>query len=369
MEKNAELNMNFCPLDSKDEYAKYMNQLCKVFELLIKTFVYQAEQQSGVQQNIEAVIVSEFLNKIMFTVQALRIKYEYNPNHELKIDLTDSGLPGILEIQSLPTDLLMKNERLIDLPTTKSLKQSILDYIFKYKRDPEELLWRMSERVYFEMIDERKLLLPFTPGTLKMMHENGRYRHYIFSWCCYDFKTNMPYIHIMVFDQDIESAPLENRDLNYRQFIDVVKSEGSRAPGVAVIATGIDMNLDDIHPKVIKRICIGPICTAEYSKNPEDLCELLKSNRRNGDDFIALFKDEIVFSSEQKISKGFFSHGKVREIFHIPETDQECYENKASQIHHYMLIPHTVLQHLRLGRYNKYEKIPYTMEGGVYVTE
>jgi len=66
-----------------------------------------------------------------------------------------------------------------------------------------------------------------------------------------------------------------------------------------------------------------------------------------------------------------FSFGQVRETFFIPETDPECYERKASRIHRYMMLPHTVMQHMdfsgEYSRYLGYNTITYDRKGRLYV--
>ncbi len=378
---------DFKPLRTLDEYSLYFNELRLAFEKLQEAFIRRARQQPGTSspktptpawqlRNAEATYetgaVSFFLSRMLYTLDVFRKKYTYNPAHTLQVDLTDSGFPGFMEIDAITTDLRIRDERLREMPSLRALKKEMLDYMLRYRDEPEEILCRVSERASLEALDPDRMFLTFTPGPLPRLNETGeKFRNYTFSWACYDFATNRPYIHIMIFDQDITAPPLENRGHNWQEFLEAVQSEGSRAPGIGVIALGLDTLLKEIHPKVIKRICIGPLCSRQFSRTPENLVELLDKKAENEEDFILLFDDEIIFSSSQVISKSIFSYGQVREIFHIPETDLACYERKASIIHRHMIAPHNILQHMDFsGDFREYADcaiITYDKEGGLYV--
>ncbi len=354
-------DQEFRDLESQDEYARYFNQLCSVFRVLIDFFNYQAK--AGGEKNLEAEISKGFLHKLLFTIEALRIKYTYNPRHNLSIDLTDSGFPSFTEVSKLNALLRNRNDQLARLPSVQSLKQAILSHLLEHHEDTKELLWQLGERSFYEMIDFDQMMLDFTPGEVTLRSADETYRTYLVSWACYDFNTNRPYLHIMICDQDVASVPLEEKGFNFLQLIEVIKAEGSRVPPLAVLATGIDTMAEDIHPKVIKRTCLGPICTPNYSRDPEELCALIETRGEAPDDFIVLVEDEIVFSKKQTISNGFFSKGKIREIFSVPETDLECYDRKVSRVHKYLLAPHRIIQHLdtREGfpQYADHQRIPF----------
>jgi hypothetical protein len=76
------------------------------------------------------------------------------------------------------------------------------------------------------------------------------------------------------------------------------------------------------------------------------LGELLKKFGRDETDFILFFGDDIALSQREEVPRGFFSKGKARQIFIIPETDTTCYTRKASVVHENVLMPHSVYQEL-----------------------
>jgi len=363
-EKNFSGLSDSATLNSKDEYALYFNHLWTVFERLL--MAYRSTQAGS---SYEVVSIRIYLNKLLYSIQALRKKYTYNPAHSLRIDLTDSGFPNFLEISYLSVDLMNRESRLMALPPVSMLKGAMLDHMFRHHEDSNDLLWQMSEREYFQMLDPDKLFLTFTPGRIEFLGETDKCRSYIFSWGCYDFKSNRPYIHILNFEQDRSADPLHHKQANYHQFLEVVKAEGSRVPDVGLLALAIDNDLETIHPKVLKRIWLGPLHSRRSCVVNDGLCSILSLYSKADDDFILLMKDEIVFSVRQQemAAGGAFTPRRVREIFHLPETDLELYEAKASSIHHYMMMPHRVLQHMQsdgsLDQYKRYRKVAFDQEG------
>ena len=264
-----------------------------------------------------------------------------------------------MEISRLDADMGLIDESLSRIPTEAILLQAILDYMFQEKMEPQELLMQMSQRQYFSKLNEENTFRVFTPGKLELQSINNR-RNYLYSWGCYDSKTNRPYIYIMLFEQDIESEPLEAGGETWQNFFEAIRQEGSRVPDIGIVAMSIDNLLDDIHPKVLKRIGIGPLY-GRYSSDKNPITDLLE---KNTEDFVLLFSTAVVIATDEKTSKGIFSKGKIRQIFFIPETNEESYANKASKIHKYILAPHHLLQEMfddreTFAEYLKREIITY----------
>lgn len=366
-------NMDFTLLGSKDGYATYFNHLVNVFKLMLSAF----SKQEG-DGNSEGHIMREFMGKLLYTIEALRLKSLYDPGHSLKIDLTASGFPNSIEITYLLNDLMTRDKELANLPPRSILKNQMLDHIMGQRTPPPpDLQWLVGKRDYLKMIGAEKLFLAFTPGNLELQSENDSWRNYNFSWGCYDLATNRPFIHSLIFDQDKKEAPLEPGSPTLHQFMQTVMSEGSRVPDIGILALAIDDRLETMHPKVLKRIGIGPVYSKfllesspvgndERQKYAEDL---LKKYGERAEDFVLFFRHETVFSERQiQVSKSFWRTPRVREVFYIPQVDPECVAAKASLIQRYVLMPHGIAQHLDecAGHFDRYRKLTYDNEGGVH---
>lgn len=345
---------DFGTLPSEDDYARYFNLLSRVFTMFISVY---ALRQAG--ETYEAERVPSFLRRLLKVVEALRLKYTYRRlDRALWVDFTDSGLPNFVEINNLSIDLLQKDEALRRLPPRSHLMKMALDLLLRDCREPEQTLQQLSERTFYEMLEEQSLFLPFAFGELSLRGEKDGSRQYLCTWGCYDQAENLPFIHLMLFDQDMSEAPLHQPGRTQDDFLKVLCFEGGHAQDVGFIALAIDDALDWIHPKMLKRLRVGPLYApllfgasqerTEESEAQRMVRELLAKYGRNENDFILCFKEEMVVSERQERVQSLLRplKGRVREVFSFPEIDFECSERHASAIKRNAILPHRVLQHL-----------------------
>jgi hypothetical protein len=376
---------DFALLEGSDDYTRYFNILTKSWSLLLQLY-----EQRGSSDTYEARAIESALERLLYTVKVLRMKYSHSPADRrlLWVDLSDSGFPNAQDVGNLSVDLIKRQERLRDLMPVSMLKQIALDHMMKEQTDPTDVLWQISERSYLEMLGDTKLFLPFnmsaTDIAVRPLKDKRGPRSYSCSWSCYDFRSNRPYVHLLTFDQDKDERPLEKGGPNQLQLLEVIQAEGARVPDVGILAMAIDNALETIHPKILKRIGFGPLYTSSLlekevshpkdetlldppSEKPKVLLELL-GNHADPDDFILCFKDEIVFSKQQRIT----STSHVREVFYLPSDDPESYAKRASVIHKYVLMPHSVSQHLTpeiIGQVHELQNarvVTYDSQGAIY---
>lgn len=378
---------DFALLETQGDYARYFNLLLRSWELLSRLYL-----KRGSADTFEARQISRNLERLLFTVRALQMKHAYGPlsHRPLWIDLSESGFPNAQDIANLRVDFIKRQERLRDLMPVSMLKQIALDQMLKDYADPQDILWQIAERNYLEMLDERKLFLPFNmladDIAIRSTRDRRGPRSYSCSWSCYDFRTNRPYVHLLTFDQDRDAKPLEQGGPSYLKLLEALQAEGSRVPDVGILAMAIDTALETIHPKILKRVGFGPLYTTSLLERelsyPQDnmlldspleksrvLLELLQYAA--DDEFILCFKDEIVFSKQQRITPT--SH--VREVFYLPSDDPEAYARRASVIHKFVLMPHSVSQHLspemihQIPEFQNAQIMTYDSQGAIYNAE
>jgi hypothetical protein len=112
-----------------------------------------------------------------------------------------------------------------------------------------------------------------------------------------------------------------------------------------VIASDIDEAYAWVHPKVLKRIDIGPILSM-YDRTEDEEAKEIGRHIPEGH-FVMHVTTEIVFSVRQeKRSTGFLSKKELREVFHVDETNKDCMERMVSEVQKYLFTTHTVLQYL-----------------------
>lgn len=359
---------NFSTLTSRDQYSAYFEQLIRVMELFLKCYKLRKEE------NFEAKAVKFHLQKLLHTVEALRMKQTYcqSSQRHLWVDLTSSGFPNSEEILSLEMNFLNQKEKLSQMPAASTLKRQLVNELMEKRSDPLDVLCALSKRTLLEMNPEH-MLNQFTPGELQLVGESRNERNFNFHWCCYDQRKNLPYINILSFTQDMNEESLSLKGASYENFLEVISTEGKRAPEIGILAMQIDECLNSIHPKILKRLRIGPLYSKIlFKENQPDennaveamFRQLFKEYSKEKNDFVLSVKDEVVFSREQVKVKGILGIGsKVREVFSIPETDAEAYAHKASVVHHMLLAPHQIAQHLgEAERFVLHHPVIYTFD-------
>lgn len=294
------------------------------------------------------------------------MKYTYEEDHRMLLDLTESGFPNHMEFRKLNGDLETKSSQLEKLTSKATTKQEILDALFHLKREPTPLLQKMARHEYLEMINYQSLFTQFTSGKLEILkkfNDENKTRRFLYSWGSFDSVTNRPYIYILVFDnpKTVKNKWKDvKRDLEFMETIR--KSTHNTAP-LKVIASDIDEAYEFVYPKVLKRIDLGPYF-GSFSMDEHPFTELLKNQFSEGD-FIFTYTTEVIFSTGEKRTGGFLSKGELRQIFKVDESNKDCMDRMISELHQYMITTHPVVQQLT----DKYPKEIKALSAPPYVCE
>lgn len=363
---------DFVRLENSDAYDTYFKHLNRAFAFLVAW--YQKLVEGG---NTEAKIVRDFLEKFLATIRMLRFKYICAQDHQLALDLNDSGFPHWCGISELEADLSLQDERSAHLPGRRIVQEMMLEEMLRRGQDPVSLLPQMAEVQFAEELDGSKMIFTFTPGDLAIIQngsEGSGTLNCLFSWLCYDKAFNKPYIYVMAFDFCGTEEELR-LDFDHGDFMPAIRRLGDRAVPLAVLATDIDEALPKVFPKILKRICLGPILCPKFSV-PGDHDEIIGwlSEFGEPDDFALLLETGVILSrGEFEEKRGWFSFNskKVRQIFAISE-DELSAENQASQVKQVIMLPHHVLQQVAslpafVSQFGSFNKVTYNLQGGLYV--
>ena len=239
--KNLDILDHFTELDRSilkrnDEYADYFNYLRDVFTLLIESF----NQRTG-EDPLEMNIIKGFIQRLLNTIEAFRLKYYYEEDRSLKVDLTDSSFPNFIEFRELEADLHVRDKKLNEIPSEKALKKAALDYLFRHKEKPDKLLKQLSRRAYYESLVHDELYLEFTPGKLHELSTRGpEVGQFVYSWGAFDSVTNRPFLYLMIFDHDLSGSYGEPGD---SRFVDKIKRATHNTAPLKVVISDIDNDL------------------------------------------------------------------------------------------------------------------------------
>lgn len=364
-------------LDQPDEHVKYMTKTLTAFKAVEQFYVRKKEQDHEALAEYE--IVLSYLKKLYYTFELLRLKYLFSTSDSLRIDKKDSGFVNFYEISQIETDLASPIDTAALAKERQVLKEQIVSYLLTKHKDPEKLLGKMAGNTYRSGLDKDKLFLFFNEGELSLRdNQPGKLRSYFYHWACYDKKSNMPYIYMLDFEQDSKVEALHENDEAFADFMKVVRSEGSRAPAAGIVAMAMDQRLKHIHPKMLKRICIGPLYSHSFSVDLPEEIQRVFAVGDEGRRFIFHLTEQFVFSigqtviKDQNILGGILKGKSVRERFYTPKPDDvegyaifnELEEQKASFIRKSVVMPYKLHQHVK-DLYRDYKIISFTRDGSI----
>ncbi len=236
-------------LDSKAHYTFYHKMVDFVFKELVV-----AVQHENICNEDEVALFKQYCDLLLYSVEAMRIKYMYDDEDNMKVDLTESGFPNYLEFRYLYNDLELREAYINKLTPIETLKEEFLDTLMR-KKEPvkKSKLFQAASIVYYASVEKQYIFNRFVQGKILNAPEHIDAK-YMTSWSFYDVSKNRPFICFMYFDYEGTDARDAKDDI-----YQVLNATADRDMPIATMAYAIDKRLPKVFPKRIKRIDLGPI--------------------------------------------------------------------------------------------------------------
>ncbi|MFT7050383.1 MAG: hypothetical protein ACJAZK_000979 [Psychroserpens sp.] len=235
-------------LDSKEQYVFYH----KMVDFALKELIV-AVQQKQILEEKEILLFKQYSDLLLYSIEAMRVKYMYDEEDNMKVDLTDSGFPNYLEFRYLFNDLELRDDYLGKLTNIEILKDEFLDTLLR-KKEPiaKRKLFQAASIVYYSSAKKEYIFNRFVQGKI-IEAPQGSPGEFMVSWSFYDVSHNRPFINYMYFNYD--GNPQNDRDEIYY----ALKTVADREMAMDTMAYGIDKRIPKLFPKLIKRVDLGPI--------------------------------------------------------------------------------------------------------------
>jgi len=320
-------------LDSKEQYVFYH----KMVDFALKELIV-AVQQKQICNEQEILLFKQYCDLLLYSIEAMRVKYMYDEEENMKVDLTDSGFPNYLEFRYLFNDLELREDYLGKLTNVDTLKEEFLDTLLR-KKEPiaKRKLFQAASIVYYTSAKKEYIFNRFVQGKILDAPEGSPGKHLV-SWSFYDVSHNRPFICFMYFDYD-GSNPLKEREEIYS----VLKTVADREMALDTMAYGIDKRLPKVYPKSIKRVDLGPIHNV-FAKDENKVTHAILDGIAKKT--IPLESYAISFRIDEINSKSQFKEGSFFSKQTFQNWDKIFREN-------YVFAPHRIIQLL----YNKTPEI------------
>lgn len=330
------INQIVTPLDSavletKDQYAVYFRIVQHAFDEMVRSIV-----DHEICNPLEVSFLEQYCELLTYSLEAFRIKYLYDEEHKMKIDLTESGFPNYLEFRYLKNDLALKHEHIERLPEVEALKKEFLRSLLRKKQAvPQKKLEQAAAIVYYSSVKQQYIFKKFVQGKIIKI-ENDKNTPYLVSWSFYDVSANRPFICYMYFDLYKEKLA------DYTQSIyEVLEQVCDRDMSLDMMAYAVDKKLPKLLPKKFKIIDLGPLHSV-FAKDELEITHVILEGivkKR-----LKLASHAISMSMREITSKGEFTDGNF-----FNKQVLQLWNEEHRQT--YLMAPHRVMQAL-------YDKIP-----------
>ncbi|MEP0265863.1 hypothetical protein [Dokdonia sp.] len=335
------INEIITPLDSatletKEQYKVYFKIVKHAFAEIVK-----AIKEEKICSPSETTYVKQYCDLLTYTLEAFRVKYLFDDEEKMKVDLTESGLPNYSEFRYLVNDMELKNEYIQKLPEVETLKDEFLEILLKHKEPiSDKKLHQASSIVYYTSVESQFLFKRYIQGKVIKTASSSE-TEYMVSWAFYDVGHNRPFICFMYFD--LYKVAMENYiDEIYK----VLETTADRSITLDSMAYAIDKKLVNVLPKKIKKIDLGPIHSVFAKDELQVTHAILQSIVDKSLDLSAY---AVSLSINETASKDSMTEGGFFSKQHL-----QVWENKRPE--NYLFTSHRVMQLL-------YDKIPDKVYG------
>lgn len=298
-------------------------------------------QENALCTKQELIFFKQYTDLLLYSIEAMRIKYMYDDEDNMKVDLTESGFPNYLEFRYVFNDLSLRENYLHKLKDVSELQDEFLDQLLR-KKEPvkREKLFEAASIIYYTSVEQHYIYNRFIQGKI-LEAPAGSQAKYLTSWSFFDVALNRPFMCYMYFDYDGKDIA-EAKETIY----DVLKMVADREMAMDTMAYAIDRKLVDIHPKHIKRIDLGPAHNVFAKDENQVTHTILKSIALKEiplESYAISMQIDEVFSGSEFTEGSYFS--------------KQIFQNWSKSIQQsYLFAPHRIIQLL-------YSKTPEIMNG------
>ncbi|GEQ85555.1 hypothetical protein ULMS_10630 [Patiriisocius marinistellae] len=236
-------------LETKEQYKVYYKIVAHAFDSLVESL-----SKKQICEEMEILFISQYAELLSYSLEAFRIKYLFDDEEKMRIDLTESGFPNFLEFRYLYNDLALKHEHVSKLPKIEDLKSQFLETLLKDKEEVSDFkLHQAASIVYYTSVEQKYIFKKFIQGKITRNKDvtNGEY---MVSWSFYDVVHNRPFVCFMYFD--LFKTTLEEYT---QQIYEVIESVADRNMSLDMMAYAIDKKLTKLFPKKLRKIDLGPL--------------------------------------------------------------------------------------------------------------
>jgi hypothetical protein len=269
----------------------------------------------------ESRVIGGYVQRLNLTFQALGYKYLMTGRVDgplpgkLTFDRHESGFPVAQELMVMANDSQQAEKHLAQLPTDTELKDAMIRQIVGELAIPTKLQFTMSQRLYYESLRGGHQFWARNDADVQWLGETSDRKSWLVHWAVYDTQTNLPVIYLMNLE-DSGKTPLPRDNRRWPQVQAHLMAQSLDGLKLVTIAKGFDTDFDDLHPKRLRRIHLGPMYSSSFTLQSGPISDVLADAKPEpGQDWAFVWTvEDLLAEREETVKTGWFSSAE-RQIF------------------------------------------------------
>jgi hypothetical protein len=205
---------------------------------------------------------------------------------------------------------------------------------------PTKLQFAMSQRLYYEELLTGQLFwVQNDPQAVWLGNRGEDRRLYLLHWAVYDSQVNLPTVYLMeVEDTGRYALPKDQRRWPEAQAHLMAQSVAGLK--LLTIAQGFDRDFDDLHPKRLRRLHIGPMYSSAYTRQSGPIRKVLDdANSPEGEDWALAWTVEELESERVEMEKSGWFSTVERQIFALDPFSGPGVDTGATRTRRSVILP------------------------------
>jgi len=280
-------------------------------------------ERQGWLTRVETRIIGGYVQRLRATFRALGYKYLMTGRIDgplpgkLTFDCHESGFPVAQELMVMANDAQQAEKHLAQLPSESEIKDAMIRQIVGDLVIPTRLQFTMSQRLYYESLRDGGQFWARNDPDVQWLSDGAARKTWLLHWAVYDTQTNLPVIYLMEVE-DSARQPLPRDNSRWPQVQAHLMAQSLGGLKLLTIARGFDTDFDDLHPKRLRRIHLGPMYSGSYTLQSGPISEVLADAKADaGSDWALVWTvEELLAERAETVKTGWFSTAE-RQIFTV----------------------------------------------------
>lgn len=305
-------------------------------------------ESEGTLTRTETRILGRYLAALTRSLQALSLKYAMTGRAEgalgLSFDWHESGFPVAQELMQMAVDTANLAKHLSGIASVEELKDRMVRQIVGDLTIPTALQFALSQRLYYEALAQGGLFMSRNDPEAQWTGDQGERRRFLVHWAVYDTQVNLPVVYLMDLE-DSGRKPLPADDRRWPRVQQHLMAQSMNGLKLLTIATGLDSDFPDLHPKRLRRLHLGPMYSDAFTQQSGPISEVLATAKApEGEDWALVWTiEDLVADRTEQVKDGWFSTVE-RQIFKLDPFITEGVDHGATRMDRMVILPERPFQ-------------------------